>query len=303
MINLSLLIIMICFFSCGKPPEDKTDEETEPEVHNEGTYSAVLLPVNPKISTTVSGDVKVSRYGDDFRVSVKMQNVPKGNLTQAINYGSICPKISQDLNGDGYIDAYESRGTAGFVVVPLDGDLGAQDSGNSYVLEGNYTYSKTTSYYLMLTDLHLPDDIVNDGMMKIPDNNLPLERRVVTVSLRENSAPAMVTGDVPIACGILTKISDEEIPPGDSTDDGNRRRPRKPPRRPHPNPTPDPEPEPDPPPRNDTWWERMRERWNRWRDRWGGGGGSISSVSGVSESQIPFLSQTSFQTRSRPDEA
>lgn len=270
--------------SCGKAVTDETDEEVREESAPDGTYTAIFMPVNSKISSSVFGKVEVRKYGDHFQVDVRLKDAPRGSYRQYLHTGTWCPKMNQDLNGDGYLDGYEARLQAGYIIVPFDGDLSAQNSGGNYVLAGSYTYNKSTSYHLMLSDLHLPDDVVNDAMIKLKERELPLERRVVMIyAVRKNLPSSVVGTEVPIACGILTLSSEYPSPSEDSweTDSGNPDPGPRPRPRPRPRPQPEPRPEPDPSPdpdsddnTNDSWWDWVRNRWNRWRRGDGGGGNS-----------------------------
>jgi hypothetical protein len=249
--SLHFLFCLALVTSCGKSVKDKTEDEIQEEVISDGTYSAVLIPMNSVVSTHVSGDVKVKKYGDDFRVEVKLKGSPGGVHKQYLQTGSSCKDIGSRL-------------------VPFDDDLSGQIRGLNYFPSGNYHYKRSTSYYLMLSDLHLPDDVSGDGLVKLIDWDLPLEKRAVSVYAKTAS------GDLLMACGILTKItSDEndnswnETPPSPRTRDRDRVEPRP---RPRPTPRPVPRPTPDVNPDDghrepSTWWERMREGWRRWRDR------------------------------------
>lgn len=279
MVKMLLLLSFIFFISCGKKIDDKEDEDKQEGPVPDGTYSAILVPVNYRISSQVHGDARVHKYGDEFKVSVRLRGSPKGPLRQHLQTGSACPRVEHDLNNDGYIDAYESKFVAGSSIVPLDGDLSTQAGGYQYVLSGNYRYSRSTSYYLMLADLHLPDEVSNDAMVKLPEMELPLERRVVVVYSLRTRRPSTATGEeIPIACGILTRVSDRPVPDGDSWNEYEpperpRRERERPRRRPRRDPPTDQDTSPSPPPtgpeENDTWWSRWSERWRDW---WFGNG-------------------------------
>ncbi len=74
-------ICLFLLFSCGKAVEDKNEDfETEEETSLDGTYSAILIPVNEKITNQIDGEVKISRYGDDFKVKVNLKNAPTVSL-------------------------------------------------------------------------------------------------------------------------------------------------------------------------------------------------------------------------------
>jgi hypothetical protein len=186
--------------------------------------------------------------------------------------------LEDDLNGDGHIDRNEFIGKAGQVILPLDGDLSSQELGRSFSLRGNFLYQRSTSYYLMLFDLHLPDELLNDHIVKLKEEHLQLEKKVVAVYLqRAPELPTEISREVPIACGILKY---ESTGPSESdewqTDDNDDEieLPRRPvPRPPRPSPPERPRPRPPNPEDNgyerrplpSSWWGRVRQRWRRWR--------------------------------------
>lgn len=276
MIKHLLWFFIFILLSCGKEAREDSEEEIrESNISNDGTYSARLVSVNGRISNEIYGDVRIHKFGDEFQVNVRVRNAPRGaRFRQYLHTGSFCPKMNQDTNADGYIDAYEARSQAGHIIVPFDDDLSSQLAGGDLLLQGNYNYTKSTSYHLMLSDLHRTDDITNDAMVKLTDRDLPLERKTVLIYIVGRSFPSTVTGsEVPVACGILTRISEYPQPPDDEyqTDtDGTERRPTPRPRpRPRPRPQPDNNedtsttPAPEEPQRPRTWWERVIDWWLR----------------------------------------
>jgi len=272
------LILTVTFLSCGKAPKDKEERQIQEESISDGIYSAILIPINAKVSNEVGGEVKFSRYGDEFKVRIKLFHAPSGTHEQHLHLGITCPKLNDDLNVDGYIDLEEARPRVGHIIVPLDNDLSSQKGGGKFP-SGNYNYSQSTSYQLMLSDLQQPDDLINDDLAKLNGDELHLEKRVVMIYSRGRNLPPTVSSPlIPLACGILTKISDAPEEEDDSWDSPRPPRPRsdnyrrRPPRPPPPSPDP---PEPDDSP-SGGWWDNWRERWNRWRDRmrdwWNGEG-------------------------------
>jgi hypothetical protein len=276
----SILLLMLCL-SCGKAVENNNENQNEDAPSMDGTYMAILVPVNGKVSNRIYGEVKVSKYSDEFKVDVRVSNPPSGILRQSLHTGSKCPKVDSDRNQDGYLDSSETLESVGYTIVPFDGNLNSQTEGNEYHLTGNYHYQKNTSYYLMLSDLHNYDEVSNDSIVKLSDDDLPLERRVVAVYVESSK----FASDMLIACGVLTRVSTDENTSNEDTwtePSDNSRKPRPRPR-PRPTPRPDPRPEPEPQPDDnsgDSWWERWRDRWERWRDRWGGGNSDNSREGG-----------------------
>lgn len=245
---LFFLLTAFLIVSCGKSVQDKDDPQIPEEENTDGTYSTFLLPTDNNVSSRVSGIVKVSKYGDDFRVEISVKDAPPGIHKQYLHTGSSCKNPGEKL-------------------VPFDDDLSGQDRGSRYFPSGNYHYKRSTSYFLMLSDLHLPDDNYNDGMAKLPSWDLPLEKRAVVIYSRSSY------GDVPTACGLLTRIgtSDSDETWNEPARTSSRRpqpthvepRPRP---RPHPSPAPAPDIHPDEN-NNSNWWQRMWDRLRRWRDR------------------------------------
>ena len=259
-----IFLLLFILLSCGKRVKEDSVEETRQTIDADGTYRALLVPVNKRITSEIHGEVKIHKYGDEFQVNVKIKNALQGRYRQHLHTGSFCPKTSQDINADGYIDSYEARQQTGYVLLPFDGDLSSQQSGGDLLLQGNYSYTRSTSYHLMLADLHLPDEIVNDDMVKMTDRELSLERKTVMIYAVRSKLPSTVTGtEVPVACGILTRISDTPLPPDDEYQEETESRPRPRPR-PVPRPVPQeplPDPEPEPQPENRTWWDRVIDWW------------------------------------------
>jgi hypothetical protein len=265
------LLFLVLVMSCGKSVTEDADEEVREEMTPDGTFSALLIPVNERLSSSISGDVKVLKYGDNFSVRVRLKNASGGKYSQHLHTGIFCPGKSQDTNTDGFIDGFEARKQAGQIIVPFDDDLSSQFGGSGLLLQGSYSYSKSTSYYLMLSDLHLPDEIINDSIIKLREKDLPLERRVVVIYAQGKKLPSTVSGsEIPIACGILTRTSDFPSPPNEDSYEEDARpspRSRPRPRPPAPRPGPVARPIPEPDIYDVSWWDRIRQRWNRWRGR------------------------------------
>ena len=237
-------MIFTLLLSCGKASKSNSYPEQQEEI-SDGVYAAVLYPVNPSLTKDLQGGIKIHKFGDDFKVKVKLKDAPKGTQEQYLYSGSLCPTSYNDLSGDGIIDASEARAVMGEVILPFDGDLSSVLGGGGLFPVDSYEYTQSTSFSLMLSDLEHSQSI------------LKLEYRAVLI---------LKDGSMPLACGVLTKISDLpdiEKPPSPSPD-RDRYRP-KPPSRPKP-PPPPPTVEPDPGSSQDSWWENMRNRWRRWRD-------------------------------------
>lgn len=261
--STKLLFILIFFiFSCGKD-KDKKEVVASKKEHLEGSFSATLQPVNLKVTTDIQGKVMITRYGDDFKVNIRVAYAPKGIHAQHLYTGSACPTYADDIDFDGYISASEAQRAMGPILIPFDSDLSAQALGANYPSGTKYNYSESTSYALMLSDLQRPDEILNDNIVKLAGPDLILEGRVVAIL----GTPQVK--DLPIACGILAyegEVPSEEWVP--LPEEPRPRRPRV--IRPRP-PEPVPEVEESQPPRQ-SWWAHLRRRVGGWgariRDWW-----------------------------------
>lgn len=183
-------LILLFTISCGKKATEKVSSDPQQEIATEGTYWARLGPVNTSFSKDVQGEAKIQLYGDEFLAKISLKNAPAGVHKQYLHTGGICPEIDSDINHDGFIDAEEAKKTLGDVVIPFDGDLSSINLGAESFPTGNYKYEQSTSFSLMISDLDFKQ------------GQFALERRVVSVW------GVTAVGEIPIACGILTRISD-----------------------------------------------------------------------------------------------
>src|SRR5690606_33774539 len=131
------------------------------------------------------GVVGVERSGDEISVKIRMDNAPRNaHLRHSLYTGTRCPTMNDDLNKDAFIDVREMRIALGAVVIPFDGDLSSQKSGFDTTqvsdLNGNYFYSRSTSFELMFSDLKSSDPTLPSYMRKLSeDEGLALSGRVV----------------------------------------------------------------------------------------------------------------------------
>ena len=277
--NTSLLVITVLalssLVSCGKSKDKKSALQFQVE-EAEGAYVATLRAVNPKFAPTVNGVGRVSRFGDDFRAKIVLKDAPRVTHRQYMFTGTSCPSLERDdLNGDGVIDADETLYRSGKVILPLDGDLSAQLLGMEQFPFGNYTYVKSTSYALMLSDLHQADDVFNDDLVKLTTPDLSLTGRVILIMgvAAQTNLPSSVRSlfggtpqeTLPIACGELSYVEQDRP---DIEEDQINQEPVRIPRRPAPEVKP-PAPVPVEPPvyrnrlgritdRIRGWWCRIR---------------------------------------------
>jgi hypothetical protein len=219
--KLTPLIFSTCMMSlvtsCGNSGGGGVSSSAQELQQENGSFKATLHSVNSKISNSVRGTAVVSHTGDTFSVKVVLENAPAGIHMQNLRIGTACPTASSDKNKDGYIDAVESQAVTGRITVPFDADLSSQNSGANIYPTGSYTYSKSTSYGLMLTDLRQHNDHMPSSMMKLnAGDDLPMDGRVVAIYgvYPTTSLPKSVeTVDglssqqsIVIACGTLSRV-------------------------------------------------------------------------------------------------
>lgn len=171
----------------GYTPQEQQDES--------GTYRTNLVAVNSSVSTA-SGNAEVVIDNDSFGVTVNASNAGNTTHIQRIYVGTRCPTASDDLNGDGFIDANEGmigpRGT----LITLDSNLTIA-SEESFPSGSSYNYSQGASYSQVLSS--------------ISASALGLNGKVVMIHGVPSSTnlPATVAGGkaaFPIACGVIQKV-------------------------------------------------------------------------------------------------
>lgn len=250
--HLTSLLFILLIFGCGKESgnnkdshstnsrnselqeevEKKEEKEEEQKItypsdgsNIEGKYIARFTTLNPQVNGTLPGSVTFYREKDRVMVFLRLfAGYPKAWHPQRIYEGSRCPTLSDDTNGDGYIDILEAQKVLGKVLIPLDADISSQRSGRNFYplgdLSGSYYYERMTSFSRLFRDLK---DIKNasDEYKKLEeDEGTSIEGRAVlvqgvdkdiafpeTVGSLERYRPYQT---LPIACGIF--VSDNKTP-------------------------------------------------------------------------------------------
>ncbi len=214
---------MLTLVSCGDDDNNSTTPQQQQTVVD-GTYRAVLVPVNGSVVANVSGTATLTIDGDNVKAEVNMANGSGGTHHQHIHTGSACPTATADTNADGVIDGVEAAATTGQILIPLDSEIAAQALGNNFPSGASYSYTESASYSLMLADLRLPDLNPNDSTTKLGSGDeLLAEGKVVEIHgvPAGTSLPATAAGmdgmsaaeSLPIACGVLVRIPDETPAP------------------------------------------------------------------------------------------
>lgn len=236
-----ILILLVILLGCSKSESGsskaefpkKESDSLEAEFY--GTYHALLSPINKDVSGHLNGALSVVREKDEFTATVRLSGGPKSSLhAQNIHIGKRCPDMSDDLNGDGFIDADEGSLVYQEILIPLDDDLNSQRMGlGTFPLTdeyGYYMWSRTVEFAKLLQDLRDEDINELDDYVKFTHNkNLNLTSMVVVIKGVSDTTflPETVVGRgrqtphqaLPVACGIIRKLT--YVPGKIDTDETN----------------------------------------------------------------------------------
>lgn len=224
-----LLALLNIFVSCGSDDDDNGSsiQEEQAGQDDQGTFEAVLNPLNTNAAGTPRGTATVRVRGDDVEVDVDVTGAPRSVMHRQFIYTlGVCPVAANDANLDGYIDFQEARNASANILIPLDNQLNTQVQGGSYPVarrSGSYNYDESASLTTMLADLYAPDPLPTDEVGKLsPGEALNLPGRSVIihgVSSRIALPTTIATlrnlprhQTLPIACGTFVRVADNEEP-------------------------------------------------------------------------------------------
>ncbi|MFP5384762.1 MAG: hypothetical protein ACLGHN_01695 [Bacteriovoracia bacterium] len=309
----AILLLFVFVTSCGKsnsragyPREEYKPVFLPADGSNiSGLYMAKFQTLNTQVNGSTPGSATLYKKEDKFYAYVRLfGGGPKTWHQQNVHEGTRCPDLSDDLNGDGYIDIEEGNRVWGKILLPLDSNISSQKSGrNIYPIAdeaGSYFYERVTTFDKMFQDLKSSDKNLEDDFRKLlPNEGLDFTGKVAvvlgtsdTVIYPETVASAdnrPVYQTFPVACGVFERVTqvpgeahtdeipgpieevgpeeDTTVPDGDMSDGESE----------------DPEYDERQPPREeeeeDRWYDRVIDWWrNVWeRDRrnrrqiWGDG--------------------------------
>jgi hypothetical protein len=223
-----LIISLVLAGSCGgkssshsKPPE--VVSETLDQSPFDGLYLAKFETLNPHINGTVPGSLTLLRQEDKLMVFVRMfAGGVRAWHQQGIYYGTRCPQMSDDINGDGTIDIIEAMNVVGKMIVPLDANINSQVAGRNLFplgdLSGYYHYERMASFNRLFEDLHDEDTDLEDHIGKLErEEKFSFEKRVILVQgvTQDVLLPETVAGlgkrkpfqTLPVTCGIILKVN------------------------------------------------------------------------------------------------
>jgi hypothetical protein len=205
-----IFVLIAGALSCGKKDEPAENIYQEQQQQSDGLYSFSLRPVNPSLAPEVSGEGFIKISGDEFRMKLVADGLPRGLHVQR------SPGAMDDKNGDGLVDVVESHASTGAVLVPLDGDLHTQKGGSeTYPYGKKIRYSRSAYHSSLLADLRKEaPDHSSLGELR-PDEVLNLHGKVIEIhGVGENTIlpstvktvgglPARET--LPVACGRIKR--------------------------------------------------------------------------------------------------
>lgn len=218
-IVLSVLMsaTLLSTMSCGNKDSKKEKKSPAPLTQSkllmeEGTYQAVLSPLNSHLAGEVSGTALVNVNADTLNVEINVNGSPSQiEHAQNIHIADTCPTLASDANNDGIIDGVEGQLSYGPVLIPLDNVLKTQTESDAKFpiadFSGNYFYRQDVSMSELMTDL----------MSNKLQSNLGLAgRQIVIYGVPDKTElPESVAAHngqnkysaLPIACGSLVKVT------------------------------------------------------------------------------------------------
>ncbi len=225
--NVSSILLGAMIFSvaaCGNNKDQSTPVTQNRLLSEGGQYQATLTPLNAHLAGDVSGTALIKIKADAFNVEVKVNGSPAQiSHAQKIHVADACPTLASDTNKDGVIDAVEGLRSYGPVIIPLDNDLITQLENKilypSADFTGNYFYKQNVSITAMMKDLSNKDNDLSDDVVKIKSGLGLAGRQVVIYGVPETAdlpdSVATIKGQtkyssLPIACGALIKIADDD---------------------------------------------------------------------------------------------
>lgn len=228
-LGISLLLVLTFLGSCSKGggggggnPATELKPQAPEAVELSGIYHAKLVAVNPQVTGDIAGKVNLSRLDENLTIYIDLNEPTPGLIhEQKLYSGTTCPGPEQDLNQDGFIDAFENRTFMGSALAPLDKDISSVEAGYNYFppnfAEGGYWYEQIVNYQAFLDDLATEDENLNDDYVKLSgEKSFEVDSLVVMVLgvPKEKNLPFSVRSingwanfqTFPIACGVLKKV-------------------------------------------------------------------------------------------------
>ncbi len=239
---LSLFVFLGLLQSCGSGEDSNSSgksstaqemaEVAEVDFSEETTFNAKFTTLNPQVNGTIPGSVTLMRKGDNIYAYTRLfAGGARAWHPQNIYLGNRCPNLSDDTNGDGFIDIVEANLVLGNIIMPLDSDIGSQRGGKNFYptgdLSGSYYYERVTSHKRWYKDITDEDQDPTDNIVKLtPNENFILGGRVLLIQGVTSSVelpPTVQTigkhkpfQTLPIVCGTFSRVLRTPGNPDDS---------------------------------------------------------------------------------------
>lgn len=220
---ITLLVLTLVITSCGKNSgsgSGSTSSRQEQQEDLKGSYKAVLRPLNSTTSGWIPyGNAEITVNESDIAVTTYLDDDQRVTHLQSVHEGKRCPTIADDKNKDGVIDAIEAEAVVGKVLIPLDGDISSQASGDKvHPIGSSFTYQRKASLDALTSDLYTTDGITNNSVRKLKaGETFNLTGKVILIhgTAASNKIPSSVQShnslpphlSVPVVCGIIRRFN------------------------------------------------------------------------------------------------
>lgn len=206
MFVFSLTLLAACGGGGGGSGGSGSNAPTIQEQTSEGSYRAILRPMNNSLSGFLpTGAAEMTITGDSVQMKTYLDDDAKVTHLQNIHVGTRCPNMSDDQNGDGLVDIEEAYGVVGKVLIPLDADINSAIEGEKiYPLGGGYTYTETASLSKLETDVkaRTNENLNLGGRVVLVHGAASSTKMPATVATRDGM---LMQASVPIVCGIIER--------------------------------------------------------------------------------------------------
>ena len=232
--QLASLVLGACIMSaltaCSEE-KVKSDRgyKAEPieELGVEGKYEVKFSALNTSVAGMTEAKATIHVIADQISVGLEVKDSPATTIhSQFIYTASECPTELNDSNNDGFIDPVEAAKVLGSILIPLDGDLNAQEDGMTIFPTangvGSYSYYQEADFLRLVADLQSPDLNPKDEFIKLNGReDLKLEGKVIIIQgiPEESYLPGSIRviqpdtdrAALPIACGKIIRTNQTDI--------------------------------------------------------------------------------------------
>lgn len=194
-----------------------------PAEDEQGVYKAVLWTLNKDVpGNQTVGTATLSIRNGQLQAEVRVDGAPSEIVhVQHIHAAEKCPTLSDDANGDGFLDVVEGLPSYGPILLALDGDLTDHDGGSEFFpmadSEGSYHYMESADLTQIMMDL-MSEERGDNPVLEMLQGPLNLSGRTIVVHgvpeevelplSVESIAGLPAQATLPIACGELTPAMD-----------------------------------------------------------------------------------------------